>query len=203
MKASLNVRAAVARNPGCLQGGHAEVEQLHLARSVGRLLQEQVRGLHVAVHDTSVVHFAERVGRLADELHGIAHGQRAVALHALGQRLALQQLHHDVGEVAVARHDVEHPHDVGAAEPRGDARFAEKASLPDVGGLAAAGAQHLHSNVRAQPQVHRLVDVACRTGREQTLDPELSVEHEIRPVRSGRHPGIILACPARSCGDAV
>jgi hypothetical protein len=78
------------------------------------------------VDDAGAVGVVERGGDLAADLDDLAGRERRLAADPLLEVLALDQLHHDVVDVAVAA-DVVDRDDVGVAQPRGGAGLAAKA----------------------------------------------------------------------------
>ena len=93
--------------------GDAEVGDLHGA--VGG--DEQVGGLHVAVHDAQLVGGGHAVGRLGEQVGGGLRGHPLAAPEQRRQRLAPDQLHHQVGLG-------------GAATVRGIVRGARRSRTP-------------------------------------------------------------------------
>ena len=117
----------------------AEVEQLH-----ARLGEHEVGGLEVAMHEARAVRFGER----ARDLHG-ARQQRGElqrpALEARRERLALDQLHHEVVGAFVIP-DVVKRADVRVVELRQRARLAFEARAQVVARRQPRG-QHLDRDV--------------------------------------------------------
>ena len=105
-----------------------EVEQLH---PVGG--QERVRGLEVAVERPARVERRERREHLARERHRLGDGQRP-ALEAIGERLALEQLHGDEQLPAVLADLVDLAH-VRVVDARRGARLAPEALAGRLVGL--------------------------------------------------------------------
>ena len=58
---------------------------------------QQVGGLHVAVHDPGLVRRTERVGGLGEQVAGGVGVQRVPGLEQGRERLAVDELHHQVG----------------------------------------------------------------------------------------------------------
>ena len=81
----------------------AEVENLH-APVAG---DEDVVGFEVPMHDALVVGRGQAAGGLDRVVHGLARRQGTVR-QRLAQRLALEQLGHDVGNAGVRAHVVHH-----------------------------------------------------------------------------------------------
>ena len=136
---------------------------------------------------------AERVRgleRLEDLRRVLARGrdrQPPLALEHARQRLALEELHHDV-RVALRRAvDVGDLHHVRAADLRGDARLLEEA-LDEAGAPRELRVEHLDGDARAEHRVRRLVDRAHPAVAEQADEAVLAVD-DGSDVDHGRGPG--------------
>jgi hypothetical protein len=91
----------------------AEVEQLDQRPRPGGALPDHVRWLDVAVHQPRRVDHAERREQLGGHLHRLLDGQRGGALEVVVEQLAVDQLHHQVGQPRVGQQaEVEHADDV-------------------------------------------------------------------------------------------
>ena len=89
-----------------------------------------VGGLHVAVDDVLLVGMLEGLGHVRGDAQGLAPLEAAVALHALGEGLALQVLERDVeGVAARVAADVVDDDDAGVGEAGGDPRLVQEALL--------------------------------------------------------------------------
>jgi hypothetical protein len=80
--------------------------------------QEDVVGFDVAVDDALGVGGAERRGDLPGDVGDPGLGQRALAVEQLGQRLTLEELHHDEGPAVVGLAEVGDVDDVLVADRR-------------------------------------------------------------------------------------
>src|SRR6187399_2305540 len=100
---------------------HPEVEQLH-AEATGVVYQENVLGFQVAMDDALLVGAAERAARLKDHLERVLDSELSLARKTVGQRFALEQLHHDVG-IALGNPVIEHLDDIAALKRCGGAGF--------------------------------------------------------------------------------
>ena len=124
---------AGARHGGGGQARHAEVHDLH--RAV--LVDEDVGGLDVAVHDAGLV----RVGQPGQDLHDDRHlpvvGHRRRRSHRLLEVLPLEQLHGDVGRAVGVGAEVEDRDHVGVGHLRHGLGFPREAldQLGVVGNL--------------------------------------------------------------------
>ena len=87
--------------------------------------EQDVVGLHVAVHDAASVGVRERVGHIAQDRQGLREGQGTGPCHTVPQRLALDVRHDVVGE-SVALTRVQQRQDVRMLQLRGDLDLAEE-----------------------------------------------------------------------------
>jgi hypothetical protein len=134
--------------------GDAEIGD-HAAAGV---IEEHVVRLDVAVHDALAVRIAQRARRLGKNPAGLGGGQRPVLEQPVGQRLAAQELHCKICDLASLADAVDRD-DVRMLEPRRDPRFAH------------------------EPLDERVVE---GERERQHLDRHLAVEHELaRPVDDG------------------
>jgi hypothetical protein len=88
---------------------------------VPALVEQDVLGLHVAVHDAARVRVGERAGDLARQPHRLAGRQRAA------RQPRAQRLPRDVG-----RHVVEPPGRLAAVEQRQDVRVLQRGGHRDL-----------------------------------------------------------------------
>ncbi|BCB77337.1 hypothetical protein Pflav_037470 [Phytohabitans flavus] len=117
--------------------------------------------------DAALVYRVEGLGRLGHDPHRDGRGQPLLAGYARGERLAVDELHHQVrgapalGELALA--SVVHLDDAGVAYGGEHPRLGQEArSEPRVG--RQAGQQHLDRDRAAEGQVGRPPHVAHPTG---------------------------------------
>ena len=103
------VARCVAGDPRLLRLGEPEVEELHPARG-----QHDVAGLQIAVDDARGVCGSQRVGDLLGDRKQLRNRQWA-ALQSIGERFAVEELHHQVVDGPVATDIVERT-DMGMAE---------------------------------------------------------------------------------------
>jgi hypothetical protein len=145
----------------------AEVEHLHAQGAGGVAHEEDVLGLHVAVHDAERVRAAEGVADGDGDLDGLAHAHGA-RLHALREALALEEFHDEEDAVALLG-DVPDVDDVGVAEEVGGLRLAHEALAHD-GVAGELGGEQLERDVVAQDDVARAVDRAHAPGADAAED---------------------------------
>ena len=144
--------------------------------------------------NTEVVRLLDQ--RLADrrdlraEAQHVGHGQRAL-VQALGERRALDQLHHEVVRLALAAH-VEQRADVRVVERRHDFRFALEARA-HVRIRAQVLGQHLDRHLAAESRVARAVDLthSSRAQRgEDLVRTELRSGSERHAARTSEESGV-------------
>jgi len=153
---------------------HAEVENLE----VPVFREEQVLGLEIAVHDALLVHGGQPEGDLHAHLDRLARRQRALR-QPFPQRLAHQQLGHQVRRVALAAH-VEHREHVGVVERRSRPRLRLE-PLEPRGIRRRLGRQHLDRHLAAESRIAR-------------------AEHHAHAARTERRNDVIRAEPLTRSG---
>ena len=109
--------------------GDAKVEQLNKPRGHARLIvQEDVRGLDVAVHDLELVSLAEHSGDLVEHLKGEGDGEAPTG-EAIVERLTYEQLRDKkTAPIVMVIAKVIDNERVGVVQLRGDARLCNKAA---------------------------------------------------------------------------
>ena len=175
-------RVRLAR--GLEHGREPEVEHAHAA--VGRDLD--VRGLQVAVHDALVVRRRERARDLARHAQRLGLRQRP-ARDPLGERLALDELHHQVVDrravPARGLSDLVNDRDPRVAERGEQPRLALEARQP-VAGVRDLLGQDLDRHLAPQAGVERPVHLAHAPAPERAPDlvrPELLPDLEAHRVK--------------------
>ena len=106
---------------------------------------------------------------LAGQVGRLAHRQRALARRAARQRLAFEQLRHDVGDAGVDAH-VEHRHDVRVIEGGRGPRFLLEALHARSALSANAAGSTFIGDAALQAGVVREIDLAHATGAEGLTD---------------------------------
>ena len=147
------------------------------------------------MEDAGAMGLVEGVGNLSADAQRLIEGKRALRpLEAGGERLALEILHHQVVDVAVAA-DVVHHADVRMGERGHGARLALE-SQPSLGIRGEILRQDLDGDRPIEPRVAGLVDLAHAAGAERRLKlirAETSASgkgHALRPgVRPPRSTG--------------
>ena len=213
------VAAAVERHPLDLLRGHVGGAADHHAgaRQVGLLADrlgdaevahldppaapdQQVPRLDVAVDDPRLVRRGQCVGRLRGDLERLGGGREVAAREPVRERLAGDQLHHQVERLALGAGVVDADH-VRVVELRGDARLALEARR-DLGPVVPRRddrRDQLHRDFAAELRIVGAVDGAHRAA------PDLAADL-VPPDRggdSGRHgpdsiPGGSARRPGRS-----
>ena len=118
--------------------------------------------------DTRAMGLVEGVGDLAADAQRLIEGKRASRpLEASGERLALEILHHQVLDVAVAA-DVVHHADVRMGE-RGDGARLTLEAQPSLGIRGEIRRQDLDGDGPIEPRVAGLVDLAHAASAERRL----------------------------------
>ena len=195
------------------RGGEPEVEQLHADRA--RTRQAHVGRLEIAVHDAGRVHLGQGLAELAADRQRFVGRDLLVALDAVLERLALEQLHHVVGARALVDAEVGHLRHARGREPSQGARLAveatdelvveplepqhlqrERAPQRDVLDLEhlahAAFAEHPAHQVALRDGAARLQRLRAHRGgaHEPTSLARVSIEpgrvYQAGPLRAGR-----------------
>ncbi len=168
---------AGAGHGGGGQAGHPEVHDLH--RAV--LVDEDVRGLDVAVHDAGLVRMGEAGQHLHDDVDLALQGQGRGRAHRLLQVHALEQLHRDERRAVGVRPEVEDVHHVGMRHARDGLGLALEPRL-ELGVVGDGGHHHLERDVALEDgvvgEVHdphralaqRLDDVVFADAARKLLD---------------------------------
>ena len=131
----------------------SEVEELH-----PRGREHDVRGLDVAMGDVMAMGERERLGHLRRDRQGLVERESALrAGQTGGQRLPLQQLHHEE-RMALVIADVVHGADVRMGEGRDAPGFALEA-LPADRVAAQFSVEQLDGDRAAEPSIAHPVDV--------------------------------------------
>ncbi len=164
---------AGAGDRGGVRGlGDAEVGQLH--RAVGP--DHDVARLDVAVHVTAFVRGLQREAGLLQDVQGLLGGEAVVLGQDRGQRLALDQLHHQVrgvlrpvrqrGGLAV----VVHGGDAGVVERCGRASLGAEA-VQELGVAAQLRLEHLHRDPAVQSGVRGVPHLTHPADRDPAIEP--------------------------------
>ena len=133
-----------------------------------RLLQKDIVGLDVAVHEPLAVGGREPLRDFAADAEHLGERERALRLSGLFQRAADEQLHHDVGQ-AVFVADLVDRHHMGVIDRRRRPALAqESARRGRVAGFRRM--QHLDGDVAAELLVAGQVDAAHAALADQTHD---------------------------------
>ena len=156
--------------------GDAEVGQPRLP--VGS--DEDVRGLHIAVHDAGSVSRSQHRQHLTGQTDRLVDRERTGSREVLGQRRPVDELHDDE-EVAVVLAGVEHGHRVPMVESGGGLTLAQE---PFASGGIGRGDDTGVEEFDRHPATESLVDSGVHPSR--TAGAELLTEH-VSPGQSSRH----------------
>ena len=156
----------------------AEVEELHEQAPVLVLREEHVRGLEIAVEDLLGVGLAERACHLHHDRGGLREIELAASLDARLERLAFEQLHHEVRE-AVLLAVVADGDDVPrlSRELRRDLRFELEAARGAFVLLVLRGLHQLDGELAAERVVGREPYLAHRALADQANELVLPRDH--------------------------
>jgi hypothetical protein len=157
------------------EAGQAEVEDFDRTRPV----EEQVGRLDVAVDQAGLVGVLQAEGGLADVVGGPHGVHRPVALDDGVQRAAVNVLHDEEVQPAVAV-DVVTADDVGVLELGDGPRLAAEALQGH--GVAGAVGEHLDGDAAAHDRVLAQVDLAHAAGAERPQHLVLATEDEVAPL---------------------
>ena len=160
---------AGAGHGGGGEPGHPEVHDLH--RLV--LIDEDVRGLDVAVHDALLVRVGEAQEHRGDHRDLALYVQGGLATHGLLEVLAFQELHRYVRRAVRVVIEVEDHHHVGMGHLRHGLGFAFEALL-QLGVVGDARNHHLQGHVAVETGVPGEVDHAHGALAQGLQDVELA-----------------------------
>jgi hypothetical protein len=133
--------------------GDPEVGDEHAAAGA---LDEDVVGLDVTVHDTVRMRVGQGIGDVPEDPPRLGEGGHWLASEALGETLALDQPHDEVGEPAAFVDRVDGD-DVRMIQLRGSLRLAPE-PLPHAGVEGQLRRQHLDRNAPIEAQVAGRID---------------------------------------------
>ena len=162
--------------------GDAEVDELHHVREAVGLVRLDVGGeedvvrLQIAMNDVRGVGLRERARGLANHLGGLVGRERPATDERLGERLALQVLHHDVGEPGIGDAVVVDLHGVLRVDARGGARLDLEATAR-IGALRELRSDELDGDAGAETLVVPEPDRAHAARSDDVADLVLSPDH--------------------------
>ena len=132
------------------------------------LLQHDVLGLDIPVHDPVPVRVIQGIGDLGGDTDRFIYGEHADLVEPIAQGLPFYIGHHvEQGPVGLAR--IEEGKDVGMIQVGGKADLAKETG--GAQGFRDIGAQDLHRDLTIMPYIVRQVDGGHAAGTEFTLDP--------------------------------
>jgi hypothetical protein len=155
---------------------YTEVEDLHEVALAGDLLaQEDVVRLQIAMDDARAVRSFEAGEQLLDDRRDLARGDATTRVDALGQRHAVEELHHHVERAVRQRSEIQHLDDVLRPDASGRLGFALEA-LHGVGARGQRGQQHLDGHLAMDADVRALVHGTHRAAANLAHDAILPVD---------------------------
>jgi hypothetical protein len=163
--------------------GDAEIQNLHEPAAVG-LEQEDVVGLEVAVDDPHGVRSGERLRNLAADVQSVAERDPTLAIDGLSEGDALQIFHHDVRGAVGKPSEIEHLHDVRAADRRGRLRLGHEPTHGLVV-LSQILADDLESDRLIEHRMAAAINDAHRPEAEQALD-QVAICYDFPQIRVRR-----------------
>ena len=167
------------------QRGDPDVEQLDevaSALAVGVALldpQAHARGrAEVAVHDAALAREDQRVADLVGEGGDVGPRHRTLVAQRDGEGLAVEVLHHVIGEVVAGRAGLEDLDDMLAAQPRQLLSLVQELAGARLGGRV-VGAEHAHGDRAAGLDVLAGVDAGDHAAAQRAVEavaPELAAD---------------------------
>ncbi len=167
-------RAAVRRRRAHRRARDAEVGEHRVP-----FLEEDVRGLDVAVDDPHAVREPEGVRHLAQDVQRLTDGEPAVAFQAMLERLALHE-RHDVVVEPLAGPRAQHRQDVRVLELRGHEDLAHEARGAHV--ARELGRQDLHDDAALERGLGREEEAAHPAPVNLALDAVRVSQRGLQPV---------------------
>jgi len=162
-----------------------------LSRRDRALWDEDVRGLHIAVHDPPAVGVGQRAGQRDPDLHDVAVGQ-APGLKQPPEGGPAHQLRDEVRALVVDRRFVQ-GHDPRMAESRGGPRLALEATADNP-----LGRKHLDRDVALQSLVAGVPDCP-EPARSKAAVQAIPVQDDRAPSASRRADSAVLDPYGRAC----
>ena len=152
----------------------------------------QVAGLDVAVDDAEAVSGAQRLGRLVEDRNGALDVRRVRLRQQVGQRLTVDQLHHEKRDQLIVVDVFGIVVDVGDAGVRqagGETRLGSEAEPKGVG-VGEIGAEDLDRHRVLQDPIGRRPDLAHSADRDPVIQRVTGAQH-----RTDRSDVVHLALP--------
>ena len=120
------------------------------------------------MHDAELVGVGDRLRHVMRDVERLVERQRTYAIDAIGERLALDELHHEEIETVLVADVVQHA-DVGVVEPRdGDGLALE--ALAEALVFGQPGRNHLDGDHAVEAGVAAAIDLAHAADAEERQD---------------------------------
>ena len=164
---------------GAPELGEAEVQHLHGVPAPAVGLEPDIVGLQVAVQDPRAMRLFERRPRLVQDVGHPGHGELCVVAQHVGERAAVEVLHHEVrhaSALGLRVAEVGDIHDVRVTQPAAGAGLALEAG-EEVGPVGQVGHDHLEGHRAIGAEVHGPEHRSHPAAAEQVLDAVLAVDH--------------------------
>ncbi len=142
------------------------------------MLEQDVLGLQIAMHDALPMGVGQGVGDLTQQPHHLRHGQLALPAQAHPQRLALDERHRVV-EQPIALPSGEQGHQVGMVESRGELGLLPEPLHAHAGGQL--GREYLHHDPPAEPGFLGDEDARHAAAAQLPLDAVGVAERRLQP----------------------
>ena len=156
-------RRGALTSSGCHRSCEAEVEDLHLA--IGE--QEHIRGLEIAVRDAFAVRGGEPASDADGDLHGFAHGHRALRKRSASDSPSSSSV---TTKSRSSSMPMSRRARILGCESAATARASRSKRARRSASSATSARQDLDGHVAPEPRVPRAIDFAHTAGAERRDD---------------------------------